>query len=97
MFVNARIPLGGACGNDYGDHVFLFYTVMEAYMKVILNGDPADIRDNSTVARLLEDLQIGRDRVAVEVGLEIVSKAQYDNHVLQDGDKIEIVQFVGGG
>jgi len=66
-------------------------------MKVMVNGDPTDIRDNSTVAVLLEDLQIGRDRVAVEVGLEIVPKAHYDTHVLQAGDKIEIVQFVGGG
>jgi len=66
-------------------------------MKVMVNGDPTDIRDDSTVAGLLEDLQIGRDRVAVEVGLEIVPKAHYDTHVLQAGDKIEIVQFVGGG
>ena len=66
-------------------------------MKVMVNGDSTDIRDNSTVAGLLEDLRIGRERVAVEVGLEIVPKAHYDTHVLQDGDKIEIVQFVGGG
>lgn len=66
-------------------------------MKVIVNGDSADIREDRTVAGLLEDLQISRDRVAVEVGLEIVPKAQYDSHVLKEGDKVEIVQFVGGG
>ena len=66
-------------------------------MKVIVNGDSTDIRDDCTVAGLLEDLQIGRDRVAVEVGLEIVSKAHYDTHLLHEGDKVEIVQFVGGG
>ena len=66
-------------------------------MKVIINGDSTDIRDNSTVAELLEGLQIGRDRVAVEVGLEIVAKALYDTHILLEGDKVEIVQFVGGG
>jgi len=66
-------------------------------MKVIVNGDSADIRDGSTIAGLLEDLQIGRDRVAVEVGLEIVPKVRYDTHILQEGDKVEIVQFVGGG
>jgi thiamine biosynthesis protein ThiS len=66
-------------------------------MKVMVNGDPADIRDGLTVAELLGDLQISRDRVAVEVGLEIVPKAQYGTHALQEGDKIEIVQFVGGG
>lgn len=66
-------------------------------MKVILNGDPTDIRDGSSIAGLLEALQIGRDRVAVEVGMEIVPKAHYDTHILTEGDKVEIVQFVGGG
>ena len=70
---------------------------MEVPLKIIINGDPADIRDGSTVAGLLEDLQIGRDRVAVEVGLEIVPKARYDTHTLLEGDRVEIVQFVGGG
>jgi len=66
-------------------------------MKVIVNGDSADVTDGCTVAGLLESLQIGRDRVAVEVALEIVPKARYDSHILLEGDKIEIVQFVGGG
>jgi sulfur carrier protein len=66
-------------------------------MKVIVNGDSADIGDGSTVAGLLEALKIGRERVAVEVGLEIVPKACYDTHTLMEGDKVEIVQFVGGG
>ena len=66
-------------------------------MRVILNGEPADIRDNSTVGALLEELRIGRERVAVEVGLAIVPKKEYDQHCLCEGDKVEIVQFVGGG
>jgi sulfur carrier protein len=35
--------------------------------------------------------------VAVEISLQIVPKAQYDSHTLQDADRIEIVHFVGGG
>jgi thiamine biosynthesis protein ThiS len=70
---------------------------MEACMKVLVNGDSTDIRGGITVAELLEDLQIGRDRVAVEIGLEIVPKALYTTHTLQEGDRVEIVQFVGGG
>ena len=66
-------------------------------MKVIVNGDSTDIRDGSTVAELLDSLQIGRERVAVEIGMEIVPKAHYDTHPILEGDKIEIVQFVGGG
>jgi len=66
-------------------------------MKITVNGDSSDISEGSTVAELLEDLQIGRDRVAVEVGLEIVPKARYDTHTLLEGDRVEIVHFVGGG
>ena len=66
-------------------------------MQVMLNGTPADIKDDSTVAELLEQLQIGRERVAVEVNLEIVPKSDYDSHTLATEDRIEIVHFVGGG
>ena len=66
-------------------------------MKVIVNGESTDIMDGITVSELLEVFQISRDRVAVEIGLEIVPKALYTTHTLQDGDRVEIVQFVGGG
>ena len=66
-------------------------------MQVMLNGVAAEIRDNSSVAELLDQLQIGRERVAVEVNLDIVPKAAHDSHLLSAGDRIEIVHFVGGG
>ncbi len=66
-------------------------------MNVLINGEPAEIKDGSTVTELLDQLQIGRERVAVEVCLQIVPKASYDAHGLLEGDKIEIVHFVGGG
>ena len=66
-------------------------------MKVIVNGESTDIRDGITVAELLEVFQISRDRVAVEIGMEIIPKALYTTHTLQEGDQVEIVQFVGGG
>ncbi len=66
-------------------------------MRIIVNGEPSEIRDNSSVADLLDGLRIGRERVAVEVNLDIVPKARYDAHLLSEGDKIEIVHFVGGG
>ncbi len=66
-------------------------------MHITLNGEAIDIALGSTVAGLLEHLQLQRDRVAVEVNLDIVPKAAYDGHGLSDGDRIEIVHFVGGG
>jgi thiamine biosynthesis protein ThiS len=70
---------------------------MEADMQVLINGEAAEIRDGSTVTELLDHLRIARERVAVEVGLEIVPKANYDSHTLAEGDRVEIVHFVGGG
>ena len=66
-------------------------------MHITLNGEAIDITEGSTVAGLLEHLQLPRERVAVEVNLDIVPKTTYDGHGLSDGDRIEIVHFVGGG
>jgi len=66
-------------------------------MKVIVNGEPSEVMEYITVTALLESLGIGRERVAIEINLDIVRKDNYDAHVLSEGDKIEIVHFVGGG
>ena len=66
-------------------------------MKIVLNGDPAETADGATVETLLKLLGISRERVAVELNADIVPKADYEKRLLSDGDKIEIVHFVGGG
>ncbi len=66
-------------------------------MQIVVNGDALDVVDSCTIAVLLEKLEIGLERVAVEVNLDIVPKAQYNIHQLSPGDRVEIVQFVGGG
>lgn len=66
-------------------------------MLITLNGETTEIHEPCTVAGLLTHLSLGRERVAVEVNLDIVPKAQYDSHPLAPGDRIEIVHFVGGG
>jgi sulfur carrier protein len=66
-------------------------------MKVILNGEKKDIKEYLTVMGLLEELKIEPARVAVEVNLSIVKKVNYKEHILKDGDSVEIVNFVGGG
>lgn len=50
-----------------------------------------------TLKELLEEMKIEPGRVAVEVNLDIVKKADYPIFNLKDGDTIEIVNFVGGG
>ena len=53
--------------------------------------------DSLTLSWLLEELGLKADRVAVELNREIVSRDQWGEKALQDGDRLEIVHFVGGG
>ncbi len=66
-------------------------------MRILLNGEQAKTADGATVETLLQQLGISRERVAVELNADIVPKAGYEKQLLSDGDKIEIVHFVGGG
>ena len=66
-------------------------------MQIVLNGDPVETEPGGTVETLLLQLGISRERVAVELNADIVPKADYEKQLLSDGDKIEIVHFVGGG
>lgn len=65
-------------------------------MRLIVNGDNID-SNAGTVKELLDEMKIVSGRVAVEVNLLIVKKVEYESCRLKDGDKIEIVNFVGGG
>jgi thiamine biosynthesis protein ThiS len=66
-------------------------------MKISLNGEPHDIAGPLTLTALLAQLNIDPRRVAVEHNLTVVKRANYDSTQIQDGDHIEIVNFVGGG
>jgi len=66
-------------------------------MKIQINGDARDFPDSLSLAALLERLGMKADRVAVELNREIVPRAQWAQTAIRDGDRLEIVQFVGGG
>ena len=66
-------------------------------MKLTLNGEIKQIEKGITVSGLLESLQVEPARVAVEVNLKIIKKADYLSLQLNEGDSVEIVSFVGGG
>lgn len=66
-------------------------------MRLTINGEDRTIENATTVADLLEQLQISATKVAVERNLEIVPKTSYGATPLGDGDKLEIVHFIGGG
>jgi thiamine biosynthesis protein ThiS len=68
-----------------------------APIHVSVNGEPRELAAGTTVAELLRVLSIREGRVAVEVNLDVVRREQRESRVLADGDRIEIVSFVGGG
>jgi sulfur carrier protein len=66
-------------------------------MRLVVNGDPLETADGCSITILLLQLGIGYDRVAVELNSDIVPKGNYEKQLLTDGDRVEIVHFVGGG
>ena len=66
-------------------------------MTIQLNGEQRDFPDGLSLAALVEHLGMKADRVAVELNLEIVPRANWQSAQLKNGDKLEIVHFVGGG
>lgn len=66
-------------------------------MQIRLNGEPHDIDAPMTIAALLASLNIDARRVAVEHNLAVVKRARYDDTIINEGDEVEIVNFVGGG
>lgn len=66
-------------------------------MDITVNGEEKSFAAPMTVAGLLSALALEPRKIAVERNLEIVPKSRFGETALCDGDKIEIVQFVGGG
>ncbi len=72
-------------------------TETAAPIRLTVNGETLDLPAGTSVAALLGRLGLDRRRVAVEVNLEVVPRTRHDSLRLQDGDRLEIVTFVGGG
>lgn len=66
-------------------------------MHIVLNGEPRTLAPGLSVSSLLQELGIDARKVAVERNLEIVPKSSFETTTLGDGDRLEIVHFIGGG
>jgi len=66
-------------------------------MQVTVNGEARALNFGATVRELLADLSLEPVRVAVEVNEDLVPRRSFDRAELRDGDRVEIVTFVGGG
>jgi thiamine biosynthesis protein ThiS len=64
---------------------------------IVVNGQPRTVAGDQTVAGLIAELGLGGKPVAVERNHEIVPRATHATTTLADGDRLELVSFVGGG
>lgn len=66
-------------------------------MKVFINGETREINRQLSLRELLEKLDLPQERVAVELNKEVVRKKDWEAVKVSDGDKLEVIHFVGGG
>ena len=86
--VQDRVP-----GRDGVGHGFFILVTMIVH----INGEEREIESGLSVTQLLEELEIRSARVVVELNRDVLARDAFTTTALQDGDKIEIVHFVGGG
>ena len=70
---------------------------MQIMIKIIVNGQDKEITEQATVRQLIEQLELGKAAVAVEVNKELIPKKIHETTILNDGDVVELVTLVGGG
>ncbi|MFN2339048.1 MAG: sulfur carrier protein ThiS [Gammaproteobacteria bacterium] len=66
-------------------------------MHITVNGENREFRDDLTAAALVEQLGLAGKRLAMEVNQEILPRGRFEQHHFQPGDRVEIVQAIGGG
>ncbi len=66
-------------------------------MKIILNGEEIQLGGRTNIKGLLEKYSLDSRKIAVERNMEIVPRSQFDEQFIDEGDRIEIIHFIGGG
>ncbi len=66
-------------------------------IQVFINGKKKDFSENNNLISLLNSLEIDKNGIAIEINFIVIPKSQYKNTIIKNDDKIEIVQFIGGG
>jgi sulfur carrier protein len=66
-------------------------------MQIYLNGEEREIPENHTMWDLVQELDLGEQRFAIEVNEELVPRSSFDEYHLKLGDRVEVVQAIGGG
>lgn len=66
-------------------------------IKITLNGEEKILEKAITIAQLISDLDLDVKKIAVEKDLQIVNSTQFSEVILDEGSRVEIVHFIGGG
>ena len=70
---------------------------MAEMIQIQVNGEQRDCPADASIGDLLRELAIKTERVAVELNLEILDRKDFDHRNLKQGDRVEILSFIGGG
>jgi thiamine biosynthesis protein ThiS len=68
-----------------------------AKIKINLNGKITEIIENSSISNLIDDLGYDVKKIAIEKNLDIIFPDQYQSEIINEGDQIEMIHFIGGG
>jgi thiamine biosynthesis protein ThiS len=66
-------------------------------MNITINGESREVSSQTRISDLLLQLNVPRERVAIELNLSIIDREQFAQVILKEGDTLEIINFVGGG
>jgi len=66
-------------------------------LKIVVNGSETDVRDGIRIGDLISTLALNPERLAIELNKKIIRRISWDSTSLSEGDRVEIVHFVGGG
>jgi thiamine biosynthesis protein ThiS len=66
-------------------------------MNITINGEKKNFSQPVSILSILNNLNIDKKKIAIELNLEIVPKSSYENTIIKNGDSLEIIEFIGGG
>jgi thiamine biosynthesis protein ThiS len=66
-------------------------------LTIVVNGNQTEIAQGTAIIDLVKAFELSTERVAVELNKRIVRRADWVSTIISEGDKVEIVHFVGGG
>ena len=66
-------------------------------MRIEVNGEGREVPDGASLSELVEHLKLARERLAIELNRRVIRRSDWPQTVLVEGDRVEIVHFVGGG